>query len=83
MFWCDNRCSDKALRFWQFASVVVEDGKESHTGNLCQQCYNESWTVKGLALFEELAVEGSRGKEGASWQAMENAEKPSTSRLKE
>ena len=20
MFWCDNRCSDKALRFWQFAS---------------------------------------------------------------
>ena len=21
MFWCDNRCSDKALRFWQFASA--------------------------------------------------------------
>ena len=36
--------------------------KESYTANLCQQFYNE-----------ELAVEGSRGKEGASWQAMENA----------
>ena len=40
-FWCDYRCSDKALRFWQFASAVVEDGKESYTANLCQQCYNE------------------------------------------
>ena len=30
---------------------------------------------KGSGAFEELAVEGSRGKEGASWQAMENAEK--------
>ena len=48
MFWCDNRCSDKALRFWQFASVVVEDVKESYTANLCQQ-YNESLTAKGLA----------------------------------
>ena len=42
MFWCDNQCSGKALRFWQFCSVVVEDGEESYTANLCQQCYNES-----------------------------------------
>ena len=49
MFWCDNRCRDKAPRFWQFASVVVEDGKEAHTVNLCQQCYDESLTAKGLA----------------------------------
>ena len=47
MFRCDNRCSDKAFRFWQFASVVVEDGKESHTAN-----YNESLTAKGLALLK-------------------------------
>ena len=26
MFRCDNRCSEKALRFWQFASVVTEQG---------------------------------------------------------
>ena len=30
---------------------------------------------KGPGAFEELAVEGSRGKEGASWQAVENAGK--------
>ena len=41
MFWCDTRCSDKALRFWQFASVVVVDVEESYTVNLCQQCYKE------------------------------------------
>ena len=35
-------------------SVVVEDGKEAYTVNLCQQCYNESLTVKSLALFEKL-----------------------------
>ena len=26
MFWCDNQCSDKALRFRQFASVVIQEG---------------------------------------------------------
>ena len=49
MFWCDNRCCDKSLRFWQFASVVVDDGEEANTFNLCQQCYNESFTAKGQA----------------------------------
>ena len=37
---CDNRCSDKAFRFLQFASVVVEDGEEAHTVNLCQRKFN-------------------------------------------
>ena len=49
MFGCDNRCSDKALRLWQCASVVVDDVKESDTVNLCQQCYNERLTAQGLA----------------------------------
>ena len=47
LFWCDSRCSDKALRFWQVASVVVDDVKESCTVNLCQQCYNERLTAQG------------------------------------
>ena len=34
-------CSEKAVRHWQFASVVVEEGGEANTVNLCQQCYNE------------------------------------------
>ena len=41
IYFCDNRCSDKAVRYWQFASVVVEEGGEARTKNLCQQCYNE------------------------------------------
>ena len=35
LFWCDNRCSDKALSFWQFASVVIDDVKESCTAKFC------------------------------------------------
>ena len=49
MFWCDNRCSDKALRFWQFASVVVDDVMESYTVNVCQECENGRLTAQGLA----------------------------------
>ena len=73
--WCDNRCSDKALRFKQFASVVVDDVEESYTVNLCQQCYNERLCGTGPGAVEVLAVEGSGGKEGASWQIVENVGK--------
>ena len=73
MFWCDNLCSDKALSFWQFASVVIDDVKESYTANLCQQCCNERFGGKRTCTLEELAVENSRGEEGASWKTMENA----------
>ena len=34
---CDNHGSEKAVRYWQFASVVVEEGGEARTVNLCQQ----------------------------------------------
>ena len=30
---------EKAVRYWQFASVVVEGG-EARTVNLCKQCYD-------------------------------------------
>ena len=32
-FW-DNRCSEKAIRYSQFASVVVEEGGEARTVKL-------------------------------------------------
>ena len=41
------RCSEKTLSFWQFSSVVIKQGEESHTTNLCQQCHNESLVAKG------------------------------------
>ena len=61
MFWCDNRCTEKALSFWQFASVAVEEGVPR--GNLCQQCYNKILVAKGdkplwYAVVEKKAHRG-------------------------
>ena len=44
---CDNHCSDKALGYWQSAEVLVDDGEEVRTRNLCQQCYNEERKEQG------------------------------------
>ena len=48
----DNRCTEKAVRYWQFASVVVEEGGEAHTINLRQQCYNEQFVQQGKPRLE-------------------------------
>ena len=45
--WCDNRCSEKATRYWQIASMVIEEGGEAHTINLSRQCYNEKLAQQG------------------------------------
>ena len=74
MFWCDNRCSDKTLRFWQFASAVVDDVKESYTVNLCQQCYNERLTAQGLEplnSWQWKAVAEKKAHRGRLWRMME------------
>ena len=60
IYFCDNRCSEKAVRYWQFASVV---GEEAHTVNLCQHCYNER-TV-GTARQAEVEIRGNRKQ---SWE---------------
>ena len=44
---CDNQCSAKNVSFRQLASVVIQEGEESYTTNLCQKCYNESLKAKG------------------------------------
>ena len=36
-----------AIGFWQFASVVIDEGEEAFTTNVFQQCYNESPVAKG------------------------------------
>ena len=33
--WCDNRCSEKSLRYTQIASLVTEQGGEARTIILC------------------------------------------------
>ena len=45
--WCDNRCTEKALRYMQIASMVTEEGGEARTINLCKQCYNERLVQQG------------------------------------
>ena len=65
MFWCDNRCSDKALRFWQFAPVVIDDVVESYTVNLCLQCYNER-----LMSWQWKAVVDKKAHRGKVWQML-------------
>ena len=47
MFRCDNQCSEETLSFWQLAPVVIREGEESYTTNLCQNCYNDSLKAKG------------------------------------
>ena len=40
LFRCDNQCSEKTLCYWQLASVVLNEGDEANTTNLCQMCFN-------------------------------------------
>ena len=72
IYFCDNHCSEKAVRCWQFASMVVEEGGEARTANLCQQCCNERRGAAGRAEAELVAMESSRGEEGTSWKNLEN-----------
>ena len=47
LFRCDRQCSEKTLSCWQPASVVVNEGDEAYTTNLCQKCFNKHLQAKG------------------------------------
>ena len=47
LFRCDRQCSEKTLSYWQLASVVVNEGDEAYTTNLCQMCFNQHVTRAG------------------------------------
>ena len=51
--WCDNRCSNKALRSMQIASMVIEEGGEAHTINLCKLCYSAKHGQQGKQPLSE------------------------------
>ena len=70
MFRCENQCSEKTLGFCQLASVVIQEGEESDTTNLCQTCYNDSLEAKRGQTIDKLAVERVRGAKGAPWKAL-------------
>ena len=47
LFRCDNQCSEKTVSYWQLASVVVSEGDEAYTTNLCEKCFNKHLQAKG------------------------------------
>ena len=47
LFRCDRHCSEKTLSVWQLASVVVNEGDEAFSTNLCQKCFNKHLQAKG------------------------------------
>ena len=47
LFLCDKQRSEKTLSYWQLASVVLNEGDEAYTTNLCQKCFNKHLQAKG------------------------------------
>ena len=47
LFRCDRQCSEKTLSCWQLASIVVNEGDEAFSTNLCQMCFNKHLQAKG------------------------------------
>ena len=54
--WCDNRCSEKAIKYWQIASMVTEEGGEARTIKLC---YNAKLVLEEKVL-DKYNVEESK-----------------------
>ena len=74
-YWCDNRCIEKAVRYWQIASMVVEEGGEAHTINLCQQCFNDQLVQQGKPRLELWLCRGvveNKAHRGRIWNVMGN-----------
>ena len=46
LFRCDNQCSQKTLSYWRLASVVLDEGDEAYTTNLCQKSFNKHLHAK-------------------------------------
>ena len=73
VFRCDRQCSEKTLGYWQLASVVVNEGDEAHTTNLCQKCFNKHLQAKGeepLTYVKWRQVVGKKAYRGRMWDMM-------------
>ena len=71
IYWCDNRCSEKAIRYWQRASMVLEDGGEARTINVYKLCYSAKLEQQGkqqLKLCEWNKVVEKKAHRGRLWK---------------
>ena len=57
MLWCDNRCSDKAIRFLQFASAVIDDGVEVLHGQFVPAVFTTRACHQECALLNKPTFE--------------------------
>ena len=64
-YWCDNRCSETAIRYWHIASMVIEDSGEARTINLCKLCYNAKLVQQGEQPLNLWGMERG-GREGCA-----------------
>ena len=74
-YWCDNRCSEQASRYMQIASMVIEEGGEARTINLCKLYYNAKpvqQCKQPLKSWEWKEVEEKKGHRGRMWKVFEN-----------
>ena len=64
---CDNRCTEKAVRYWQIASVVVEEGGEAHIDQFMSAVLQRTTQCSKASRGSKfVAMESSGGKESAS-----------------
>ena len=73
MFRCDNQCSEKTFSYWQLASVVLNEGDEAHTTNLCQKCFNKHLQAKRrtpLSNVQQRQVVEKKAYRGRMWKMM-------------
>ena len=69
-YWCDNRCSEKAIRYWQMTSMIEEDG-EARAINLCKLRYNVKLVQQGkksLKLWEWKEVVEKKAHPNLLWK---------------
>ena len=73
LFRCDNQCNEKTLSYWQLASVVLNEGDEAYTTNLCQRCFNKHLQAKGempLTNVQWREVVEKKAYRGRMWKMM-------------
>ena len=70
--WCDNRCSQTALRYMQIAPMVTEERGEARTVNLCRPCCSKKdWFSKGRPRVKAAKWRDIVERESLPWQVME------------
>ena len=73
MFRFDKQCSEKTLSYWQLASVVLNEGDEAYTTNLCQKCFNKHLQATGekhLTNVQWRQVVERKAYRGRMWKMM-------------